>query len=138
MDLDAQAIGCRLVEARETRNLKQKVAAARLGMTYVTLSNYERGTRPPSLRHLTKLAELYGVDERWLLRGEDVLPEQDDRIDPVVLSILRDMAPELQGALLMDWWPQLSHLYRDMRRLEDYMEAVNRPRLSDGKGRRGD
>lgn len=125
--MDTQGIADRLVEAREARGLKQNAVAARLRVDYSTLSGYERGKRPPSLRHLMMLADLYGVDERWLLRGADVPPEQDARFDPVVLSILQDMAPELQRALLMDWWPQLNRLYRDMRALEGYLEAVNQP-----------
>lgn len=117
-------LGDRLTKARDATGMTQVLAAHRLRMGRETLSNYERGTRPPSLANLVRMSDLYGVSERWLLRGEGQSVEQDTQLDSVALSILREMSPELQRALMMDWWPRLNELYREMRHMEELISPL--------------
>lgn len=56
----------RIKEARVAAGLKQYEAAKKLGISNVTLSQYEKGSRKPDAENLTKLADLYGVSIDWL------------------------------------------------------------------------
>jgi len=60
-------LGERLREARLKANLMQKDAAKKIGISNVTLSQYEKGIRNPDPNTLIKLANLYGVSIDWLL-----------------------------------------------------------------------
>lgn len=50
-----------LKEWRRKRGLKQRAAAATLGLTEPTLSRYETGKRSPSLAQAAKLSEQTGI-----------------------------------------------------------------------------
>ncbi|MFC7441431.1 helix-turn-helix domain-containing protein [Laceyella putida] len=56
-----------LREARKKANMMQKDAAKKLGISNVTLSQYENGIRNPDPETLLKLADLYNVSTDWLL-----------------------------------------------------------------------
>ena len=46
---------------RVRANMTQSELAILLGVTEVTISNYERGEREPSIDNLKKMAEIFGV-----------------------------------------------------------------------------
>lgn len=60
----------RLRELREDHDLGQKEVAAVLGIDQRVYSNYETGKRDLPLRHLIRLAELYGVSTDYILERE--------------------------------------------------------------------
>lgn len=57
----------RLKEARMKANLLQKDAAEKIGISNVTLSQYEKGVRNPDPQTLSKIADVYNVSVDWLL-----------------------------------------------------------------------
>ncbi len=59
----------RLCEARESLHLTQAQVGARVGLTNVRVSHYEKGHRQPSLENLVKLAEALEVSCDHLLVG---------------------------------------------------------------------
>lgn len=61
----------RLKAVREKKDIKQKDAAAKIGIKNNTLSSYESGDRKPDYDTLIKLADLYEVSIEYLLRGKE-------------------------------------------------------------------
>lgn len=55
------SIGAKLKTLRKGKRWSQQEAADKLGLTRCTVSNYERGTRQPSLQQLKAIANKYGV-----------------------------------------------------------------------------
>lgn len=56
---------------REDAGILQKDVAKVLGITRVTYTNYELGTREPSLHMVVKLFDFYKVSADYLLGRED-------------------------------------------------------------------
>lgn len=57
--------------ARIAAGLSQSDAAAAAGVHPHTVYRYERQELTPSLDHLEKLADAYGVSIDWLVRGRE-------------------------------------------------------------------
>lgn len=71
-------LGERLRSARLRNNLHQKDAASKVGISNVTLSQYEKGIRKPDPDTLGKLAEVYDTSVDYLIgRTEDSDKKQD-------------------------------------------------------------
>ncbi len=64
-------IGKRLRDLREEEGLLQKDVAKALGISRSTYTNYEQGTREPSLDMVVKLCDFYKVSADYLLGRED-------------------------------------------------------------------
>lgn len=69
------SLGQRLRAARLKKELTQDAVAAKVGITFQALSNYERDVRDPDTDILTRLASLYGVSADYLLGRDDVIAE---------------------------------------------------------------
>lgn len=74
-------MGKRLRWARERLGMSQIDAAAKLGITNMSVSNYERGHREPDIATLIRFAELYNVSVQWLATGSDVSGKRADIYD---------------------------------------------------------
>ncbi len=74
-------MGKRLRWARERLGMSQIDVASKLGITNISISNYERGHREPDNATLIRFAELYNVSVQWLVTGSDVTPQQTDIYD---------------------------------------------------------
>lgn len=61
----------RIRELREEAGLLQKEVAKVLGITRSAYTNYEQGTREPSLEMVVKLCDFYKVTADYLLGRED-------------------------------------------------------------------
>lgn len=61
-------IGARLRFFRISRGISQKAAGAQIGVSAVTIHNYEKGATEPSLENLDALCELYGTTARRMIR----------------------------------------------------------------------
>lgn len=59
-----------LVETRKKLGLSQGELAKRLGMLQSQYSNYERGTRKPSVEVLEKLVKQFNININYLLTGD--------------------------------------------------------------------
>lgn len=64
-------VGERLRRSREQKRWSQLDVAAKTGISNMSISNYEREERDPSLETLATLAELYGVSIDWLVTGRE-------------------------------------------------------------------
>ncbi|MBQ7945039.1 MAG: helix-turn-helix transcriptional regulator [Lachnospiraceae bacterium] len=62
-----QGLGDRLREQRTKIRISQKEAAIAIGVSASIISNYESGTRTPSLEALMTLANLYRCSTDYLL-----------------------------------------------------------------------
>ncbi|WP_126428793.1 helix-turn-helix domain-containing protein [Brevibacillus marinus] len=66
-----KSLGLMLRSAREKKGLIQKEAAAKAGISNVTLSQYENDVRTPDPLTLAKLADIYEVSVDFLLGRSD-------------------------------------------------------------------
>lgn len=64
------AIANRLRTARERAGLSQGQVAKMLGLHRPSVTEMEAGRRKVSAEELAELAEIYGVDIKWLVYGE--------------------------------------------------------------------
>jgi len=67
-----KAIGNRLIELRDGKNLNQTQAATVITIPQRTYQNYEYGTSKPNTEYLKKIIDYYGCSYAWLLTGEGV------------------------------------------------------------------
>jgi transcriptional regulator with XRE-family HTH domain len=67
-------VGLRIREAREAKGWRREDLALAVGVGFKSIVNYETGT--PTLGQVTRLAEVLGVDARWILHGDTELPER--------------------------------------------------------------
>lgn len=65
------SLGDRLIQLRNSKNLKQNQAAELIGISSVNLSRYEQGKRKPNRETLYLLADFYDVHPSYLLFGEE-------------------------------------------------------------------
>jgi transcriptional regulator with XRE-family HTH domain len=76
-----ETMGARLKSARNKAKMTQEVVAKKLGISFGTLSGYERNYRDPDTETLSKLAEMYDVSVSWLVNGkEEKLSEYETKI----------------------------------------------------------
>lgn len=69
-------IGEKMRHLRYTKKLTQEEAAAKIGLTRQSISNYECGRRTPHLRELSMIANFYGVGLEYF--GLDMVDEVFD------------------------------------------------------------
>ena len=103
------ALGKRIKEAREKRNMTQEELAAAVDYSVDHMSVIERGIKPPKLDRLIAIANVLDVGTDYLLQEDlnaalllqaselseqiQVLPSDSQRI---VLNVLRTLITELQ------------------------------------------
>lgn len=76
-------LGNRLRQARKKKGFTQEYVAEKIGVTYQTISNYERDERDPDTETLTKLANLLEVPVGWLVgQTDDPTPPQAKKEKP--------------------------------------------------------
>ena len=71
-------VGSRLRWAREQAGLSQGQVARELGVHRPTISQIEAGKRNVRPDEIAALAELYGVDEDWIVSGSESSDIMDD------------------------------------------------------------
>jgi transcriptional regulator with XRE-family HTH domain len=78
-------IGIRLRWAREQAGLSQGQVALQMNLHRPTISQIEAGDRNVRIDEIERLAELYGVNQEWLMKGDAALAgERDPRIELVL------------------------------------------------------
>lgn len=70
-------IGERIKQARKDAKMTQRELAEKLKISYVGISQYERGIRTPKLDTLKKIADALGTDVNFLMSGKTL--EQRDK-----------------------------------------------------------
>lgn len=63
-----EIVASRVREARDSLGLTQAELAERIGLTWHTISQWERAKKFPSVPQIVQLAELSGRDPDWFLR----------------------------------------------------------------------
>jgi transcriptional regulator with XRE-family HTH domain len=93
-------IGSRLRWAREQAGLSQGQVAKKLSVHRPTISQIEAGERNVRIEEIQQFAELYGVDENWLMKGDDVLTGQrDPRIELAARELSKLKREDLDSIL---------------------------------------
>lgn len=64
--------GEKLRSLRVSKSLKQDELASQLGLTQSAISHFEQGTRFPPKAVISKLAEIFGLDENELVEGANL------------------------------------------------------------------
>ena len=64
-------LGERIKKVREEKGIKQKDLADKIGISYVMLSQYERGVRTPKYEMIDKIAKSLDIDPFYLMYGEN-------------------------------------------------------------------
>lgn len=106
---EAAGFGPYLRKIRQATGLSVRAAAAEIGLSPAYLSKLETGARPkpPSIRHLRRIGEVYGQDLREVMREAgfslDVSPGVDAALDAVHERFRRLVTdPELRPARMDD------------------------------------
>lgn len=73
-----EAIGQRLRWAREQSGLSQGQVARMINYHRPTISQIELGQRVVRPDEVARFAEIYGVKEEWIIRGDIALEDQSD------------------------------------------------------------
>jgi transcriptional regulator with XRE-family HTH domain len=78
---------------RREKNLSQREAAAKLGVSQALLSHYENGAREPKFDFVIRACDYYGVSADYLLGRSD----ERNGISIRVFESVRDVVDELIG-----------------------------------------
>lgn len=128
VDAQLQADICaRIKQARVEAGFTQEEAADTLGITQRAYQNYE-ATRVP-FRSMSRIAEVFGVPEAWLLRGDDALLRATD--EQTLADVLRRLE-ELEAKV--DRLPTKTQLQRGLDALREAIDA--QASRGTGRGRR--
>jgi transcriptional regulator with XRE-family HTH domain len=91
-----ETMGSRLKSARTKVGMTQNVVAKKLGISFGTLSGYERNYRDPDTETLSKLAEMYGVSVSWLVTGKhEQLSELETKILQEIVNLDESVKKEI-------------------------------------------
>lgn len=98
-----KGLGKRLRQARLKRGLTQTQAGEAVGISYGTLSGYERDYRNPDHETLLKLSELYQVSVSWLLNADHINVsniEKKTQLEEELLTMFRSLSEEGKAWLI--------------------------------------
>jgi len=84
-----EAIGHRLRWAREQSGLSQGQVARMIDYHRPTISQIESGQRVVRPDEVARFAEIYGVKEEWIIKGDAAL---DDQADPRIEVAARELS----------------------------------------------
>lgn len=79
-------LGYRLRELRKENRMSQADLGKLLGVTKVSISGYENGTRKPSLSILNGILDIFGVSADYMLGRELNVVCEDDNMITMMLS----------------------------------------------------
>jgi transcriptional regulator with XRE-family HTH domain len=95
-----EALGQRLRLAREQAGLSQGQVARIFEYHRPTISQIEAGKRVVRPDEIERFAEIYGVKEAWILRGESALNEESDpRIELAARELAKLRREDLDAIL---------------------------------------
>jgi transcriptional regulator with XRE-family HTH domain len=91
-----ETLGSRLKSARAKVGMTQDVVSKKLGISFGTLSGYERNYRDPDTETLSKLAEMYDVSVSWLVTGKhEQLSELETKILQEIVNLDESVKKEI-------------------------------------------
>ena len=90
-------LGYRLKELRKKRNISQAELGKLLGVTKVSISGYENGTRVPSMEVLLNIVNFFDISADYILGRElNVVCENDQNVTILLASADIDIIRELR------------------------------------------
>ena len=140
---DMQNVGRKISSLRKEKNMTQMELADKMGISFQSVSNWERGNTMPDISKLPELAELFGVTVDELLGKESKLinsviegrPVEYVEENDISVSELAEAAPVLKpdtvneivkntDVLRLD---KLSELSGETKRLDRLTEVIDTP-----------
>ncbi len=79
-------LGYRLKELRKSKNISQYELGRMLGVSKVSISGYEKGTRVPSMEVLLKIVKLFDVSTDYMFGRELNIVCEDNQNITVLLA----------------------------------------------------
>ena len=102
-------LGYRLRELRRSKSWSQSDLGRRLGVSKVSISGYEKGTRVPSMDILLMIIKLFDVSADYMLGRDLNLVMEDDGAEPLQISekdveIIKEMkrSPKLYNTIAVN------------------------------------
>ncbi len=89
-------VGERIRDAREAKGWRREDLAHHMGIGFRSVQNYEQGS--VSLSRISQLAEVLGVDPRWLLHGDRALIESIEEVVDDVRRLRQHLDREFPGS----------------------------------------
>ena len=90
-------LGYRLKQLRKGKNMSQEELGKLLGVTKVSISGYEKGTRVPSMEILVQILDVFNISADYILGRElNVVCEEDDGVSLLLASDDVDIIRELR------------------------------------------
>lgn len=84
-------LGYRLKELRKSKNISQSDLGKMLGVSKVSISGYEKGTRMPSMEVLLKIVKLFDVSTDYMF-GRELNVVCEDNQNMTVLLASKDIS----------------------------------------------
>ena len=94
-------LGYRLRELRKENNMSQQDLGKLLGITKVSVSGYENGTRVPSLDILNGILDIFGVSADYLMGRELDVVCEDNNITMSLSTIDVEIIKEVRSNPLL-------------------------------------
>ena len=124
------ALGRRIVEARKAAGFTSgNEFSEAIGVSVVTLSNYETGKRSPRAEELIKIREVTGADLNWLIVGKGSGPTSSEPSQPEE----GNESPEsfkLSGELDWDAWQQAIDQTLRFEKMHGPMSAADSSKMT--------
>lgn len=125
-------LGKELKKARERKNLTQKDAAEKLGITAGALSGYERNYRKPDTDMISDIAVLYDVSVDHLLGLSNLsIPSWADEQDKLDLKKFLDNQQEM-------YYGDIKLTEEEKKQLNDIVVGVFWKRMKEAKDKQVD
>lgn len=115
-------LGYRLKELRKSKNISQCDLGKMLGVSKVSISGYEKGTRIPSMEILLRIIKLFDVSADYMLGRElDVVCENNQNVTVLLARNDIDIIREIRKYPL---------LYNDVAsNPKRFFEALNKKKI---------
>jgi transcriptional regulator with XRE-family HTH domain len=123
-------MGQRIAELRESNGYKQQWIADKVGVTLRTYQFWQAGKFPPEQENLEKLAKLFNVTPRFILKGETPAPFVNGADRSEILELLRRLDQRLTDAEtrradgLAAQLERFAVVLQQLERIEDAMREI--------------
>lgn len=121
-------IGKRMKELRDERHLSQEKLAALLGVSRMTVNNYENDKRAPDIDFATQIADYFGVTVEFLTGHTEYRYKQDEKISlerAEKLFRLMEKLPQPEAQEMVSTIINTLEKSIDLEMAEDIVQIIN-------------